>query len=459
MTVDRLPPQNIEAEQAVLGALLIDPTAKFEVADVLTPQAFIRDIHGKIYAAILAVATPDYLTVCDELSRRGQLEEVGNASYLTQLINLTPTSIHARHYALIVAKCHVLRQIVTAGHEISLVPYEKATDVDAAYSKATGILSAVQPPDTNHDVLEWYPSLVGYLSRTFDRVEQADPAVSRGRVPVRFPWSALSGETRVAELLPNSLTLVLADTGAGKTAFAECCAETWAEWGLHTVFVHLELSHEFMLHRRMCRQTGIPVARLSRVIQDDDDLKRIGEKTDRMAAWPGAITYVDAAGWTARRIAAVIERIHQRRPVNAFIVDYLTMIELESENRFGENVAQATGRQINAFKSLSKRLMAPGMLLAQFNNEADSETWRKSKKTRNTGEARQKANLIVTLDRSILTEAKHDSLGRVTAEAGDFDPVTKVIVEKNTAGRPFVARLFYVGARYLWTDVREERLE
>jgi replicative DNA helicase len=459
MPSSQLPPQSIEAEQAVLGALLIDPSARFEVADLLSPKAFFRDVHGDIYAAVLAVDVPDYLTVTDELKRRGKLSAVGGASYLVDLMNVTPTSVHARYYAAIVAKCHVLREIVRAGHEIAQAPYAQASDVDAVYSRAAAILANVQPPDADHDVLEWKPSLVGYLTRTFERLEELDAPRQTERRPVVLPWAALAGDDRIAQLVPNSLTLLLGETGGGKTAFAECCAESWAEQGLHTVFVHLELSHEFMLHRRMNRQTGIPLARLLRPLEQEADVKRIAEKTNLMDNWPGAITYVDAAGWTATRIAAVLERIHQRHPVDVFIVDYLTMIEPEDKNSRGENVAQATGRQVNVFKFLSKRLRAPGILLAQFNNESDSETWRKSKKTRNSGEVRQKANYIITLDVTILNEDKHDVTGQVVASAGSYDPVVKVIVEKHTGGRCFATKLYYLGARYLWTDVKEDKLD
>jgi replicative DNA helicase len=459
MAIDRLPPQNIEAEQAVLGALLIDPRAKHDVLDLLPSGAlFYRDTHGLIYDAMLAVTEPDYITVSDELRRRGQLEQVGCDSYLVQLMNACHTAVHARHYAEIVAKCACLRQIVQAGYEIAKMPYETSANVDAVFNKAMTTLGAVQPPNGDTDILEWYPSLVGYLGRTIERVESGPAPERTDAPPVRLPWGDLSGEDKIAELLPNSLTMVLADTSVGKTAFAECCAEAWAIAGLHTVFVHLELSHEFMLHRRMARHTGIPLARLLHPLTRDDDIAKVSAVTGEMSRWPGAITYVDAAGWTARKIAAVVERIHQRHPVNAFVVDYLTMIELEDRNVFAENSAQATGRQINTIKALSKRLSVPGMLLAQFNNEADGQTWQKSKKVRNTGEARQKANLIITLDRPVLTEVK--IAARREYHPGELDPLTKVIVEKHTAGRPFSTYLFFDGPRYWFRDcqVRQEAL-
>ena len=134
MVVDRLPPQNIEAEQSVLGSLLIDSDAIVRIAPFLRAEDFYRETHSLIYQAILDLherrEPADFITLCDELERRNHLEEVGGAAYLTSLINAVPTSIHVEYYAHIVERTAILRRLITAAGQIASIAYEEAEDVD-----------------------------------------------------------------------------------------------------------------------------------------------------------------------------------------------------------------------------------------------------------------------------------------------------------------------------------------
>ncbi len=120
---ERMAPHNIEAEEAVLGSLLIDPDAIFKVASFLRPDDFYREKNGWIYAAILDLherrEPADFVTLCDELERRGQLAEVGGAAYITSLINAVPTAIHVEYYAHIVERCAILRRLINAAGQIA----------------------------------------------------------------------------------------------------------------------------------------------------------------------------------------------------------------------------------------------------------------------------------------------------------------------------------------------------
>ena len=128
MSIDRLPPQSIEAEQSVLGALLIDKDAVIEVADFLRPEDFYRGHHGTIYGAVLDLyerrEPVDLVTVSEVLERRGQLDAIGGSAYLTSLINLTPTAVNSVHYGRIVERKAVLRNLISAAGRIAGIGYE-----------------------------------------------------------------------------------------------------------------------------------------------------------------------------------------------------------------------------------------------------------------------------------------------------------------------------------------------
>ena len=142
--MDRFVPANPEAELAVLGSLLIDPDALVDVMAVLKPEDFYSERHQWIYQAILALSAKrqpaDFVTVCDELERRKQLDEVGGAAYVMDLINAVPTAIHARYYAQKVEEQAVLRKLIRAAGQIAQVAYESASDVDAACAKALALV-------------------------------------------------------------------------------------------------------------------------------------------------------------------------------------------------------------------------------------------------------------------------------------------------------------------------------
>ena len=144
MSIDRLPPQSIDAERSVLGALLIDRDAVIEVADFLRPADFYRQAHGTIYEAILGLyerrEPVDIVTVSEVLTRHDALDQVGGSAYLTSLINLTPTAVNAVHYGRIVERKAVLRNLIGAAGRIAAVGYEEANDAEVAIDRAEGIL-------------------------------------------------------------------------------------------------------------------------------------------------------------------------------------------------------------------------------------------------------------------------------------------------------------------------------
>ena len=144
---ERLPPQNIEAEQSVLGSLLIDPDAMVTVGSFLRPEDFYRETHGMVYDAIRTLnerhIAADFVTVVDELERRDQLESVGGASYLSSLINAVPTSVHVEHYARIIERQSTLRRLIAAAGQIAALAYEYQGEVDQVIDKAEQLLFEV----------------------------------------------------------------------------------------------------------------------------------------------------------------------------------------------------------------------------------------------------------------------------------------------------------------------------
>ena len=151
--MEKLLPQNIEAERGVLGSIIIDPEAIVQVADFLTADDFYRDAHRTIYETIVQLyeqrEAADFITICDELERRNKLEDVGGASYITSLINQVPTSGNVEYYGRIVERTAILRRLIHAAGEIAAIAYDEV-DADLALEKAEQLIFS------NYSVIYWF---------------------------------------------------------------------------------------------------------------------------------------------------------------------------------------------------------------------------------------------------------------------------------------------------------------
>ena len=169
--IEKLPPQNIEAEEAVLGALLIDSDAIIRVSAALKAEDFYREKNGWIYSATLALHERhepiDFLTLCDELERKGQLDEVGGPAYLTGLINAVPTSIHVEHYATIVQRAAIRRRLIQAAGQIAALAYKEEDDIDEVVDRAEQVVFGVSSARLSRSVVPLRSAVSDY----YDRVE------------------------------------------------------------------------------------------------------------------------------------------------------------------------------------------------------------------------------------------------------------------------------------------------
>src|SRR5947199_5907321 len=166
--MEKLLPQNIEAECGVLGSIIIDPEAIVQVADFLQPDDFYRDAHRTIYEVILQLyeqrEPADFITICDELERRNKLEEVGGASYITSLINQVPTSGNVEYYGRIVERTAILRRLIHAAGQIAALAYEEA-DATVAMDKSEQLIFGITQRHTRSDFAALQDLLAGYLEK------------------------------------------------------------------------------------------------------------------------------------------------------------------------------------------------------------------------------------------------------------------------------------------------------
>jgi replicative DNA helicase len=279
--IERLPPQNIEAEEAVLGGLLIDSDAIIRVSTVLKPGDFYREKNGWIFRAALALHERhepiDFLTVCDELERKGQLDEVGGPAFITGLINVVPTSIHIEHYATIVQRAAIRRRLIEAAGKIAALAYREEDDVDEVVDRAEQVVFAVSSARLSRSVVPLRSAVSDY----YDRVEYLNK--HKGQM-IGLP----TGFARLDEILGgmqrSDMLVLAARPSMGKTSLALNIAHTAAKkFGQRVLVFSLEMASEQVVERLTSAEAGIDSQRLRRGEIADDEWSRFITTTSSLS--------------------------------------------------------------------------------------------------------------------------------------------------------------------------------
>lgn len=391
---ERLPPQNIEAEEAVLGALLIDPDAIIRLTTILRPEDFYREKNGWIYDAVFALherrEPVDYLTVVDELDRRGQLDEVGGAGFMTSLINAVPTSIHAEHYSRIVERTATRRRLIDAAGQIAGLAYQEADDVEEVVDHAEQILFGVSERRISRELVP----IKQVLSEYYDRVEYLTR--HRGEM-IGIPTGFSDMDKLLGGLQRSDMIILAARPSVGKTSLALSIAHNAAKkYGQRVAFFSLEMSNEQVVQRLISAETEIDSQRLRRGEIVDDEWGRFMKATSDLAE---TLFFVDdTPGISALELRTKARRLHAEVGIDLLVVDYLQLMrgDYRSENRVQEISAIS-----RALKGLARELNVPVLAISQLSRGVESRTDKRPilSDLRESGALEQDADVVIFIYR------------------------------------------------------------
>jgi replicative DNA helicase len=392
--IERLPPQSIEAEEAILGALLIDPDAIIRVATILRPVDFYREKHGWIYDTISSLherrEPVDFLTVCDELDRRGQLDEVGGAAFITSLINAVPTSIHAEHYARIVERTATRRRLIDAAGKIAGLAYQEADDVEEVVDRAEQILFGVSERRISRELV----SIKQVLSEYYDRIEYLTR--HRGEM-IGIPTGFHDIDKLLGGLQRSDMVILAARPSVGKTSLALSFAHNAAKkYRQRVAFFSLEMSNEQVVQRLISAETGINSQRLRRGEIAEDEWGRFMKATSDLAE---TLFFIDdTPGISALELRTKARRLHAEVGVDLLVVDYLQLMrgDFRSENR-----VQEISSISRALKALARELNVPVLALSQLSRGVEQRTDKRPilSDLRESGALEQDADVVIFIYR------------------------------------------------------------
>ena len=323
MAENRMPPQNIEAEKAVLGAMLIKKDAIIEVQEILRPEDFYREAHKVAYEAMLKLTDSeeavDIVTLTEELRKEEQLERVGGVRFVTDIANTVPTAANISYHAKIVKEKAELRRLIDAATAIAAAAYEDTDEVANIMDEAEKRILAVAAGQSN----DGFEPMKAILLRTFDRIN--DLYESKGNITgISTGFKDLDHIT--SGLQPSDLVLVAARPSMGKTAFTLNMASYIGLHNLGTVaFFSLEMSKEQLMQRMLCSEGGIDAQRLRTGQLEDEEWTRLVETANRLNSAP--IYIDDTAGITVMEMRSKARRLKAEHGLSVIFIDYLQLMQ------------------------------------------------------------------------------------------------------------------------------------
>ncbi len=364
----KLPPQNLDAEKSLLGAVLIDEDVLADVVKAVRANDFYDKNHGLIFAAMTRLFEKhkpvDLLTLTDELKRKDELELVGGSAYLTELTNYVPTAAHAAAYAEMVAQKAVRRRLIKASGDITELGYDESTTTQELLEKAEAELFSVSDQSLKQDLV----SLESILTDSFDRIEELhkNKGALRG---IRTGYRDLDNMT--AGLQRSDLIILAARPAMGKTTLVTNLAYNVATIEKKPVlFFSLEMSKEQLTDRMLSDASGVDSWNIRTGNLSDDDFAKLSEAMGEMAEAP--IYIDDTPGLSILEMRTKARRLAHEGEIGLIVVDYLQL--MQATNNHNGNRVQEVSEISRGLKLIARELNVPLIALSQLSRSVESRT-------------------------------------------------------------------------------------
>ncbi len=434
---DRTPPQDLPAEQSVLGAMLLSKDAIGEVTELCKGRDFYRLAHEFIFESIMDLygrgEPADAITVADLLGKRNQLGQVGGHIYLHELVSSVSVTANAAYYAGIVRDKATLRRLVDASMKISQLGYQAQGDVNAIVDHAQQVIYEVAEGKTAED----YQPLSELVEITLDEIE----SLSQHGVMAGVPTGFVDLDHLTNGLHPGQMVIVAARPGMGKSTLGLDFARSASiKHGLCSVFFSLEMTKSEIVMRLMSAEASVPLNHIRKGELKDEDWARIANKTAAVSQAPLFID--DSPNLTMMEIRAKARRLKQRFDLKLIVIDYMQLMTSGKRVESRQIEVSEFSRQI---KLLAKELEVPVVALSQLNRGPEARQDKKPMLSdlRESGSLEQDADLVILLHRE-------DAYDKASARAGEAD----FIIAKHRNGATDVIPVAFQGNLSRFVDMQ-----
>lgn len=419
-------PKNIEAEEALLGSLLIDPDVITHVADLVEPGDFYLARHGEIYDVIRRLfdqgAPIDFVTVVEELERRDKLQDVGGRAYIASLVNAVPTAINAYQYAQIVQEKSILRQLIAAAADIARKAYDDAQDVDEIVNEAEKLIFAIAERGLDQD-------LVPIVDVVPEVIEDIRRLAERGDDVLGVPSGFTDLDKMLGGFQKSDLVILAARPGMGKTSMALNIALHAAKQKLRVAIFSLEMSREQLVQRLLSQEARINSHALRQgKIHGPEAWDRLMMAASVLQSL--RIYIDDTAALTPFELRTKARRLYAEHGLDLLIVDYM---QLMHSGRRSENRVQEISYISRTMKQLARELKVPVIALSQLSRQVESRAGKRPQLSdlRESGSIEQDADVVMFIHRDD------------NEQEGEATNIAHIIVAKHRHGPTGVVDLFF----------------
>ena len=423
----KVPPQAIELEEAVLGALMIDNNALTKVIDVLRPDAFYHDAHRMIYKAICDLfeySSPiDILTVTEQLKKNGELDLAGGAVFITELSNRVASSAHIEYHSHIITQKYIQRSLITISSDIIKDAYEDSTDVFDLLDKAEQNLFSITQGNLRRGSEE--------MSHLVDKaIEQMESLKGREEGIIGVPSGFSEVDKVTAGWQPSDLIVLAGRPGMGKTAFVLSMARNAAVIHNQAVAIFsLEMSSLQLVNRLIAAETELPMEKFKRGNLEQHEWVQLTEKVGSLTKAPMYID--DTPALNIFELRAKCRRLKANHDVKLIIIDYLQLMAGTNEGKGGGNREQEISQISRSLKMIAKELSVPVIALSQLSRAVETRGGEKRpmlSDLRESGAIEQDADMVCFIYRPEYYGLTQDADGNPT------NGIAEVIIAKHRNG-------------------------
>ena len=421
-TLGRVPPQDLDAEKSIIGAVLLDSDALISIIQTLKPEHFYKSSHTDIFSAIFDLYEKrepiDLVTLTAQLKSKGKFDAVGGAAYLASLASGVPTSANVTHYARIVREHFIKRQLISTASKVSESAFDETEDIRKILDDTEQIIFSLSQEQMRQNFMP----IRDALAESFDRLDELHKKAGGLRgVPTGF-WD-LDG--KLAGMQDSNLIILASRPGIGKTSLAlNIAAHVAVKEGLPVGIFSLEMSKEELVDRLLVSQSDVDAWRLKTGKLDDEDFDRLQEAMGILADAPLFIDDTPAANILEMRTKA--RRLQVERGLSLLIVDYLQLIH----GRNLENRVQEVSEISQSLKNLARELKIPVLACSQLSRAVEQRGTKKPQLAdlRESGAIEQDADVVMFIwrpDPDKIDEVKLDIQKHRNGPTGEIDLLFK----------------------------------
>lgn len=437
----RVPPQNLDAERALLGSIMLKPEAIHDIIDTVSDESMYAEKHRLIMKAMFELFSKsepiDLLTLSGKLKDQGLLEQIGGNSYLAEIVNVVPSAANAKHYAEIVQTKYMMRSLIEAADEISAMSYDEAGDLDTLLDTAEKRIYEVTDSPTTHKFI----SIRESLGEAWERIDALHNSKGELRgVPTGF--QAL--DTLLAGLQKSDLIILAARPSMGKTAFAlDIARQSAVKYGTPVGIFSLEMSSQQLVDRMLAAESRVNAWDLrTGKLRSDDDFDRIRDGLDRLSKAPIYIDDQPAA--TILKMRSVARRLKREHGIGLIVVDYLQLMS-PTNSRASDSMVQQVTEISRSLKVLARELDVPVLALSQLSRAVEQRRGKpRLSDLRDSGSIEQDADVVMFIHRD-------DKMN----ENSDRKNIAEIMVEKHRNGPVGSIELFFDDKRTTFMSIEK----